>query len=495
LTVQSTNTMTDLPLGLQGELLTGLQNIAGSAQVISGESDQAAAYCKDWTGQFSATPIAVVKPKTTAEVAAIMRLCHDHGVPIVPAGGRTGLCGGGVATGDGDSIVVSLERMNAVRALDVSARSMTVEAGVILQTAQEAARDQGLAFPLTFGAQGSAMIGGVLSTNAGGSNVVKYGTTRELCIGIEAVLPDGSIIDGLTGLRKDNTGYDLKDLLIGAEGTLGIITAAVFKLSPQPKVRTTGFLALSSLADAPRVLNALQDQTGGGVEAFEYMPQAAVDVICKEFPKTRQPLDAPAETGIFFEVTSARHDDAEPDESGDTRLQSLVFAGLEGLMEDGIVMDAMIAQSEQQRIDLWTMRESILEAITANGPAYHLDIALPLAAVAEFVTTMDGVMAELSFAPLTVGHLGDGNLHYALSGAEGHNWADLPLARAKEQAFALLTQLSGSFSAEHGIGQSKLDVMRALKQDSQLAAMRKIKQALDPNGLLNPGKFIPEVDV
>ena len=362
----------------------------------------------------------------------------------------------------------------------------------MLQTVQERAVDAGLVFPLTFGAQGSAMIGGALSTNAGGSNVVKYGTTRELCIGIEAVLPDGSVINALTGLRKDNTGYDLKDMLIGAEGTLGIITAAVFKLSPMPHVRTTGFLSLASLADAPRVLNAVQDRTGGGVEAFEYMPSAAVDVICRTFPNIRAPLDEPADTGLFFEVASSRMDDAVPADDGETRLQGLVFAALEGLMEEGVVLDAMIAQSEQQRKDLWTLRESILEAITANGPAYHMDISLPLAAIADFVSTMDGIVAEMGFAPLTVGHLGDGNLHYALSAAEGRDWAGLPLAAAKTQAFEVLRRLNGSFSAEHGIGQSKLDVMRDLKQASQLAAMRAIKQALDPDGLMNPGKFIPQ---
>lgn len=483
---------TGLTIRLPGEVLAGLREIVGESQVLKGDAVAAAPYCKDWTGQFSGTPIAVVRPESTSQVAAIVKLCHDHGTSMVPTGGRTGLCGGGVPIGNGDCIVVSLERMNAIRAVDVGARSITLEAGVILQTAQEQARELGLAFPLTFGAQGSAMIGGVLSTNAGGSNVVKYGTTRELCIGIEAVLPDGSIIDGLAGLRKDNTGFDLKDLLIGAEGTLGIITAAVFKLSPLPRVRTTGFLSLASVADAPTVLNALQDRTGGAVEAFEYMPAAAVEVICREFPKTRRPLDAPAETGLFFEVASSRPDDAETGEDGDTRLQRLIFEGLETLMADGIVLDAMIAQSEQQRIDLWTMRESILEAITANGPAYHMDIALPLASVAEFVTTMDAAVADMGFVPLTVGHLGDGNLHYALTAAEGKNWTNLPLTRAKEQAFALLMRLNGSFSAEHGIGQSKLDVMRNFKQASQLDAMRKIKKALDPDDLMNPGKFIPE---
>lgn len=476
----------------QSDLLQDCAAIVGASQVMSGEDALAAPYSADWTGQYGAVPLAVVRPKTTHEVAELVRSCRARGVPVVPSGGRTGLCGGGVPVSDHDSLVISLERMNAIRAIDADGRTVTVEAGAVLQTVQERAVDAGLVFPLTFGAQGSAMIGGALSTNAGGSNVVKYGTTRELCIGIEAVLPDGSVINALTGLRKDNTGYDLKDMLIGAEGTLGIITAAVFKLSPMPHVRTTGFLSLASLADAPRVLNAVQDQTGGGVEAFEYMPSAAVDVICRTFPNIRAPLDEPADTGLFFEVASSRMDDAVPADDGETRLQGLVFAALEELMEEGVVLDAMIAQSEQQRKDLWTLRESILEAITANGPAYHMDISLPLAAIADFVSTMDGIVAEMGFAPLTVGHLGDGNLHYALSAAEGRDWVGLPLAAAKTQAFEVLRRLNGSFSAEHGIGQSKLDVMRDLKQASQLAAMRAIKQALDPDGLMNPGKFIPQ---
>ncbi|SFA68827.1 FAD/FMN-containing dehydrogenase [Poseidonocella pacifica] len=473
------------------ELLRKCAKSVGAAQVLRGGDDQVATYCKDWTGRYAATPLAVVRPKTTQEVSEIVRLCRAHGVPVVPSSGRTGLCGGGMPIADHSSMVVSLERMNAVRDLDADGRSITVEAGVVLQTVQERARDSGLIFPLTFGAQGSAMIGGALSTNAGGSNVVKYGTTRELCIGIEAVMPDGSVINALTGLRKDNTGYDLKDLLIGAEGTLGIVTAAVFKLSPIPLTRTTGFLSLAALSDAPAVLNRLQDRTGGGVEAFEYMPRAAVDVICRAFPGIRQPLEVPAETGLFFEVASSRADDATQGDDGASHLQDMVFAVLEEMMEEGVILDAMIAQSEQQRLDLWTMRESVLEAITANGPAYHMDISLPLAAIAEFVATMDDAMANMGFQPLTVGHLGDGNLHYALSAGPGQDWKALPLERAKEEAFDLLLRLKGSFSAEHGIGQSKLDVMRKLKQESQLAAMRAIKAALDPEGLMNPGKLIP----
>jgi FAD/FMN-containing dehydrogenase len=468
----------------------GLRAIVGAAHVLTLAGD-VSAYLEDWTGQYSAAALAVVRPGSTAEVAEVVKLCNTYGIAIVPQGGRTGLCGGGVPIADQLSIVVSLTRMNAVRSLDVAGRTAVVEAGVVLETLHSTALEHGLIFPLMFGAKGSCTIGGNLSTNAGGSNVVRYGTTRELCLGIEAVMPDGSVINALTGLRKDNTGYDLKDLLIGAEGTLGIITAAVVKLFAAPRAISTAFLSVVSLDAAIEVLNRLQDFTGGGVEAFEYMPQPAVDVICKVFPNTRRPLEGEVGTGILVEVTSSRPQDAEELEDGSIRLEAGVMELLSVLMEEGLVLDAMLAQSVQQRNELWKMRELILEAITASGPAYHLDISLPLAQIAPFVDAMDPAMAHLGLQPLTVGHLGDGNLHYALSAAEGHIWETLPLETAKELVFEKLMALNGSFSAEHGIGQSKLSVMSALKEPAQLAVMRDIKRALDPQNLMNPGKLVP----
>ena len=466
--------------------------IVGSNNVLCEPSDMAT-YLTDWTGQYESTALAVVRPSSTEQVSRIVKECAEMGLSIVPQGGRTGLCGGGVPTGERPSIVLSLARMNAIRSIDQTARTVTVEAGTVLETLHNAALEHDLIFPLMFGAKGSCSIGGNLSTNAGGSNVVHYGNTRELCLGIEAVMPDGSIVNALTGLRKDNTGYDLKNLLIGAEGTLGIITAAVFKLFKQPVTRVAAFLSVSSLEAATEVLNRLQDRTGGAVEAFEYMPKHAVNVICEQFGAIRAPLSNPAETGILVEVASSRELDAEETADGGTRLTDDVMMLLSDLMESGMVLDAMVAQSEQQRADLWHMRESILEAITKNGPAYHLDISLPLSNVAAFVVEMDRTVADLGFTPVTVGHLGDGNLHYALTASSGHDWAGLSLEAAKRKAFDLLTKLNGSFSAEHGIGQSKLDVMRRLKQPSQLGAMRSIKQALDPQNIMNPGKLIPSI--
>lgn len=470
--------------------LDRFREIVGSANVLDDPADMAA-YLADWTGKYESTALAVVRPSSTEQVSQIVKVCSAIGLSMVPQGGRTGLCGGGVPMEQSPSIVLSLARMNALRSIDGLARTVTVEAGMVLETLHNAALEHELIFPLMFGAKGSCTVGGNLSTNAGGSNVVRYGNTRELCLGIEAVMPDGTIINALSGLRKDNTGYDLKNLLIGAEGTLGIITGAVFKLFKQPITRVTAFLSISSLEAASDVLNRLQDQSGGAVEAFEYMPKAAVDVICQQFEDVRAPLAEPAETGILVEVASSRELDAEQTVDGNTRLTDDILTLLSDLMESGIVVDAMVAQSEKQRGALWHMRESILEAITKNGPAYHLDISLPLSNVAAFVEEMDRVAATMAFSPITVGHLGDGNLHYALTAAAGCDWTALPLEAAKQKAFDLLTQLNGSFSAEHGIGQSKLDVMRQLKQPSQLTAMRAIKESLDPNNIMNPGKLIP----
>jgi FAD/FMN-containing dehydrogenase len=486
-----TNSVDPNPLQIKA-LIAECRDIVGGTQVLT-EVDDLRRYGSDWTGLYAGLPIAVTRPSAVEQVSELVKLCMAQGVAIVPIGGRTGLCGGGVPVDGAPTLMISLERMNAIRDIDTAARTITVEAGAVLETVQHATRKHGLVFPLMFGAKGSCMIGGNMSTNAGGSNVVRYGNTRELCLGIEAVMPDGTIVTGLQGVRKDNTGYDIKNLLIGAEGTLGIITAAVFKLSPEPIVRATAFLSVSTLAATIDVLNRLQDATGGAVEAFEYMPRAMVDTICRAFPDMRAPLDDPAETGVLIEVASSRADDADMLDDGTVSLQNRVLEILGALMEEGIVIDAMIAQSEQQRADLWTLRESVLEAITENGGYYPLDISLPLAKVAQFVETMDVFCAPLGVQPLTVAHLGDGNLHYCLTAAQGHVFADLPLDAVMQKSFDLLGALGGSFSAEHGIGQSKLDLMRQLKDPGQLAVMRVLKRALDPNNLMNPGKMVPDV--
>ncbi|MCY0093730.1 FAD-binding oxidoreductase [Hoeflea ulvae] len=475
------------------DVVNDLRGIVGAAHVFTGASDMSA-YLTDWTKHYFGMAIAVVRPADVQQVSAIVKLCGAAGIAIVPQGGNTGLAGGGVPSAARPSIVLSLSRMTTIRELHEAGRTVVAEAGVVLEILKDHASAHGLLFPLSFGAKGSCTIGGNLATNAGGSNVVRYGNTGELCLGIEAVLPDGSIFNGLTGLRKDNTGYDLKDLLIGAEGTLGIITAAVFKLSPQPLTQVTAFLSMASVDAALHALNLIQDRTGQSVEAFEYLPQPVLSAIGKAFPALKSPLQGPVETGVLLEVGSSRVSDARTDEAGANHLTSELLILFEELMESGDMIDAVVAQSEQQRADLWHMRESVLESIMAYGPSYHFDISLPLARISGFLEAMDASAAALGFETLTIGHLGDGNLHYALVSQDQDTWNALPLEEAKARAFDLLKQLNGSFSAEHGIGQSKLDVMRALKEPAQLDAMRAIKRALDPQDIMNPGRLIPTAE-
>ncbi|MFK8018164.1 MAG: FAD-binding oxidoreductase [Pseudomonadales bacterium] len=467
-----------------------LRDIVGASHVYT-EAADTSKYLIDWTGEYSGEALAVVRPGSTKEVSELVIYCRENGIVIVPQGGQTGLAGGGIPVGSSPTIVVSLTRMNSIRSLDDAGRTVVAEAGVVLETLQNHVAQKGLLFPLMFGAKGSCTIGGNLATNAGGSNVLRYGNTRELCLGIEAVMADGSIVNGLNGLRKDNTGYDIKDLLIGSEGTLAIITAAVFKLFPTPLTRETAFLSVASVDAAIKTLNILQDRSGNSVEAFEYIPQPVVNAVCKAFPTIRAPLNGNVPTGVLLEISSSRLSDAETDETGSSHLAKELLDSLDTLIEAGLVEDGVIAQSEQQRADFWRLRESVLEALLAYGSTYHFDISLPLEHVSTFLEIMDPKATALGFELLTIGHLGDGNLHYALACSDSDRWKALPLEEAKKEAFTLLRALGGSFSAEHGIGQSKLDVMKNLKDPAQLSLMRSIKHAIDPTGIFNPGKLIP----
>lgn len=469
--------------------LDELRSATGANAVLTRDEDKAR-YLTDWTGEFSGAALAVVRPSSTEEVSAVVRLCAAAEVAITPQGGNTSVAGGGVPAGNRPHILLSLDRMNRIRQVDLAARAVTVEAGCVLQTLQESLENDGLIFPLMFGARGSCTIGGNLSTNAGGSNVLRYGNTRALCLGIEAVMADGSVVSDLSGLRKDNTGYDLRDLLIGAEGTLGIITAACLRLYPAPVARATAFLALRDIEAALTVLNRLQDASGGLVEAFEYMPAPMMRRICEHHGK-RGPFPEAAETGILIELASTRPDDAERDADGTSRLEALMTRGLTDLMEEGLVEDAVIANSTAQRDALWALREGAAEAMFALDDLYMFDISLPLAAVPAFVTETDAETRALGFEVLTVAHLGDGNLHYSLAAGEGREWASLPVAAHIQTILDKVAALGGSFSAEHGIGQSKLSFMPKYRSAARLAAMRAIKDALDPSGLMNPGKTIP----
>lgn len=462
------------------------REIVGDAQLLTGAA--IAAYAHDWTGKYTCEPLCVLRPANTAEVAALMRLANETATPIVPVGGNTGLNGGTHATG---AALLSLERMNRIREIRAEARVALVEAGVVLERLHQATAEHGLTFPLNFGAKGSAMIGGVLSTNAGGSNVLRYGNTRALVLGLEAVMADGTIVDAMTALHKDNSGYDIKDLLIGAEGTLGVITAAVVKLVPMPRAFATAMVALPSLADALTLLNALQAATGGAVEAYEYMPGAYFDGLQKIHPAMRAPFAERYEVNVMVEVGATAERDATPGPDGALPVVSRLEAVLGDAMEAGRVLDAVIASSEAQRGAMWAAREAAAEVSFGRIPFVANDIALPLDRVAAFYDRMRAVLDRISpgAEDVSVAHLGDGNIHYMVyptSADPAH--LDTIMEAVEDE----VKKLGGSFSAEHGIGLSKRPSMARRKDPGALDVMRRLKVALDPKGILNPGKVLPD---
>lgn len=466
------------------------KEIVGVAQVLTDAADMKG-YLTDWTGGWSGTARAVVRPGTTEEVSRVVRKAAELALPVTVQSGNTSICGGSVPAQGDDGIVIALDRLTRIRAIDTAARTATVDAGVVVETIQDRVAEDGLDFPLMFGARGSARIGGCLATNAGGANVLRYGNARELCLGVEAVLPDGEIVNGLTGLRKDNTGYDLKDLLIGSEGTLAIITGAVLKLVPTPSVRTTAFLALADIEAALPVLNRLQDASGGLVEAFEWMPGNTVEAILAHRPEMRAPLEETATHGMLVELASTRPSDAEAGADGEVPLQTLLLATIESLMEDALVVDGFFATSEQQRRDLWSLREAVLETIVAHGDFLSLDASLPLSRIPEFLDRAAPLTREAGMEPLLIAHLGDGNVHYAVVAGD-RPW-DTERARAfADRMVALLTEMGGSFSAEHGIGRAKVDTLARVKQPAQYRLMQAIRQAVDPERRLSPGLLLED---
>jgi FAD/FMN-containing dehydrogenase len=465
------------------EFLSELRSIVGAAGLLT-ERSEMGAFVTDWTGRFTGSALAVVRPASTPEVAATIKACAARGVALVPQGGNTGLVGGSVPISDRPAVVLSLARMSKVDDVRPGERTLRAEAGAVIDTVNAAAEAHGLRFPLAFGATGSATVGGALSTNAGGANVLRFGNARELCLGLEVVLVDGTVVDTGSGLRKDNTGYDLRDLFIGAEGTLGIITAATLKLFPQAAVRWTGFLSLASLESALAVLNRLRDEAPGDVEMFEYMPAHAVDLVCKHFPNLRAPLAESAETGVLVEIASTSARDAM-EENGEPRLNAGIFEVLERLLEDGLVLDAMIAQSGQQRSELISLREHVLESLQAEAAWYHYDIALRLDDVAPFLAAVRArLQAEGLASPShVIGHLGDGNLHFSVT-------RDDTLPRVHDVVYGLVREMHGSFSAEHGIGSAKRSDLERYKDTGAYRVFVDLKRSLDPDGLLNPGVMV-----
>lgn len=467
-------------------LIERLVEIVGPANVLTGADT--APYRDDWTGRYRSEPRAVLRPATTAEVAAILRLSSTEAFAVVPAGGRTGLTGGTEAEG---ALMLSLERMNRIRAIRPEARTAVVEAGVILSSLHDAAAALDLYFPLWFGARGSATIGGALSTNAGGSNVLRYGSTRALCLGLEVVLADGRVMDLMSELHKDNSGYDLKDLFIGAEGTLGVITAAVMKLVPAPRAHATAMLAAPSLAAALALLNRLQQATGGLVEAFEFMPRDYMEQLRDRRPDLGQPFAEIHDVTILVELGATAPRDTDPGADGSVPLTGLLEETLGAMLEEGLVLDAVIATSEAQRAAIWARREAAAEIATGVGHAVDLDVALPLDRVETFLARLQDGLHTLAPGAVTntVGHLGDGNIHLAIFPGREDAALDDRITEAVED---IVADLGGSFSAEHGIGLSKLGSMRRRKDPVALDMMRAVKTAFDPKGILNPGKTVPE---
>ena len=467
------------------KILTELKEIIGKKNVLLG--DNIGNYRSDWTGKYRSNPLAVIKPGSTEEVSKVTKLCYNNNISMVPVSGNTGLSGG---TSADNSVIISLERMNKIKEIKKSARVAIVESGVILSKLHDVVDDVDLIFPLTFGAKSSAMIGGVLSTNAGGSNVLKYGNTRSLCLGLEVVLPDGKIMNLMSELHKDNTGYDLKDLIIGAEGTLGIITAAVLKLSPKPIAYATAMIATNTLQKALKVLNILQEQTDGGVEAFEYMPKNYIETHLSKIPNARPPFEKNYEVNIMLEIGTAAPKNGGRLPNGSNKLYTDLEDVLSNMLSSGDILDAVIAQSESQRIEMWERREASAEITITDEPLIITDVAVPIDQVSVFMKKMDNILQKIDpgSRSLTVAHLGDGNIHYAIYPTK----ADESLFDKLNNELEEVTQeLGGSFSAEHGVGLSKKNSMQRRKNPVALDVMRVIKIGLDPKNLMNPGKVLP----
>ena len=464
-------------------LLQSLAAAVGEAHVLAGPD--AAPYLTDWRQRYRGRAQAVVRPGNTAEVSAVVRACAAAGAPMVPQGGNTGLVGAGTPDDSGAAVVISLQRMNRVRALDTANDTITVEAGCVLQAVQEAARAGGRLFPLSLAAEGSATIGGNLATNAGGTQVLRYGNARDLALGLEVVLADGAVWDGLRGLRKDNTGYDLKHLFIGAEGTLGIITAATLKLFPLPAAQMTALAALPSLAAATRLLERARAGAGAALTAFEVMASIALRHAVDVLPALRMPLPFAQPWYALLELS-----DAESEVHGAALLERLLGEAIEA----GDVADAAVARSLAEAHALWQLREGIPEAHARLGGNVKHDIALPVSCIAEFVESTNAALRE-RFAwiePVVFGHLGDGNLHYNMGTVAG---TAVDVAFAQEAAINAIVHdavhsRGGSISAEHGLGQLKREAITHYKPPLELELMRRVKRALDPHSLMNPGKVI-----
>jgi FAD/FMN-containing dehydrogenase len=464
--------------------LERIRDIVGADALVSAPHE-VAPYATDWRRRYSGKPAAVVKPASTAEVAAVVRACAETRTAIVPQGGNTSLCGGATPDGSGSQVVINLSRMNRIRAIDVHNNTITADAGCVLANLQKAAEEADRLFPLSLAAEGSCEIGGNLSTNAGGTAVLRYGNTRELVLGLEVVLPSGEIWDGLRGLRKDNTGYDLKQLFIGAEGTLGVITATVLKLFPLPRSRATAVVALKDPGSALDLLKRTLEACGERLTGFELFSDLCLSLVLKHFRDTAAPFARRFPHYALVELSDTRPGDA---------LAGLAEAVLGAALEENCILDATIAQSEAQASAFWKLREFISEAQAHEGANIKHDVSIPISRIPEFIRTTDAELGRVypGVRMVTFGHLGDGNLHYNVSAPEGvapEAFVEQTPAvnRMVHDSVALF---GGSISAEHGLGQLKREEIRRYKSALELELMRKIKIALDPHGIMNPGKVL-----
>ncbi len=465
-------------------LLDTLRTAVGAAHVLT--DGDLTAYERDWRGRRQGKALAVVRPASTQEVAAVVKACAAAGVAVIAQGGNTGLSVGSTPDASGQQIVLNLGRMQAVRSVDADNLTITVEAGCILQNLQQAAQDAGFLFPLSLAAEGSCTIGGNLAANAGGTQVVRYGNTRELCLGLEVVTPQGEVWEGLSGLRKDNTGYDLRHLFIGSEGTLGIITAATMKLYPQPAAQLTAFAAVPSMEAAVRLLGLAHQHLAAGLTGFEVMGQFALSLVVKHMPQLRVPFTEMAAQAPYCVLLE--NSDSESEDHARARFESL----LELAFEDGCVLDAVVAESLSQAHDLWHIRESIPLAQAEEGLNIKHDISLATSRIPAFVAHTDALLQQEipGVRLVNFGHLGDGNLHYNIQvpeGMDGKAFLREQEPRVNQLVYDAVAQFGGSFSAEHGVGQLKTAQLEQYKSPVALQMMRAIKQALDPHNLMNPG--------
>jgi FAD/FMN-containing dehydrogenase len=469
---------------ISSELLARFAAIVGNKGMLTEKADTQP-YLHEWRDlYFGLTPM-VLRPESVEQVSEILKLAHEERIAIVPQGGNTGLVGGQIPFETGDEILLSLDRMKAIRAVDPAGNTLIAEAGATLKSVQDAAASVGRLFPLSLGSEGSCQIGGNLATNAGGIHVLRYGNTRDLVLGIEAVFPGGGIWNGLKTVRKDNTGYDLRNLLIGSEGTLGVITAASLKLFPRPAEITTVFAGSKSLEAVAQFFNRAFEGAGSLLTAFELIPRRLVEFLLRHYPQTRDPLEEPHPWYVLFEVSSPLPEGLS---------ERVTMKLLEDALGKGLISDAAVAASEAQAREFWHMRETISEAQKHEGGSIKHDVSVPVSAIPAFIAKANAVVEQLvpGARPVPFGHYGDGNIHYNVSQPEGADKAAF-LARWDEVAnavHAVVLGFGGSISAEHGIGRMKAEALESVKSPVELDLMRRIKAALDPHGILNPGKLL-----